>query len=815
MNLIGRGAELAAVERLLDRAVAGAGGYLVVTGPPGAGRSALAEAAARSARARGIAVVRPTGTGADGSPLWDRLLTAGAGPGGPRTGTDRNPVPAGAHDGFTAGPQAPPAARTRDPDPEDVDRVARAAAAGGPRLLLLDDIDREGESATAFLARLVPHLGTGQTALLATAADSLGLPHELRLRGLRTSELAELTPGLSADAVHAVWLASAGLPGAAIALSRDLAALDADEDPFVHLALTARSRAAFLDIDAGLVRLLEAAAERPLPPATRARVLARLARELLGDPSAGDRRRDLADEALALARTSGSPGLIAEVLDSRLHALWDPAAAHERLATASEIVALARPAGDAVTERRGLFWRFTALVELGDLRAAEAALTAYARAGELSGDAEAAAVVPARQSMLAAVRGRFDVAAALADVVALRGRQAGLADTDRLVGGLHGSIATLRGDWASVLAPWQALARRMPGHFFEATAARALAECARGVEAGLELERLLPVVLAGSGPRWLGAAADLAVVASRFGEPESAQALYDALLPYSGQLVVWGGANTVTGPVDHYLGLLATRLGSLDDAVTRLDRAAALDQRIGALPWLTHTLAARARALTARNTGQDKARAEEDLERARSTARRLGMTGLPDEPALPAGEWRLAQDEAGWQLDAGPEKVRLPAGRGMGYLRTLLAAPGQEIAALDLVAGGSGLRASGGDPLLDDTARSSYRRRLSRLDDLLDAADRDGDVEQAAAVQRERNALVTELRRASGLGGRPRMPSGEAERARVNATRALGTAVRRIEAAAPLAGAHLRASLRTGRYLRYQPAPGGPTRWRV
>jgi hypothetical protein len=94
-----------------------------------------------------------------------------------------------------------------------------------------------------------------------------------------------------------------------------------------------------------------AATGRPLPPTTRARVLARLARELLGDPSAGARRRELIDEAVTLARIVGSPGTIAEVLDCRLQALWDPAAAHERLTTASEIVEQARRAGDAVVER--------------------------------------------------------------------------------------------------------------------------------------------------------------------------------------------------------------------------------------------------------------------------------------------------------------------------------------------------------------------------------------------------------------------------------------------------------------------------------
>ncbi|MFI7610146.1 AAA family ATPase [Nonomuraea terrae] len=779
MSLIARRRELAAVERLLDRVAAGSGGHLFVTGPAGAGKTALLDAAAELARARAIPVSRM-----DADDL-SRLI-ARDGPSVSRTDPDGQWI---ARDG-------PSVSRT-DPD-------GRSIARDGPRLMLIDDVDRAGPQAAERLADLTSAAGAG---LLAAGSDPLGLTPELRLRGLTEGQLAELVPDLPAGAVHAVWLASGGLPGAALTLADELAGLDPAADPVIHLALSTPSRAAFLDLDAGLVRLLEAAAGRPSPPATRARVLARLARELLGDPSAAARRRELIDDASAAARTAADPGAVAEVLDARLHALWDPAAAQERLTTAAQIVEQARLTGDGEAERRGLFWRFVALAELGELASAEAALTAYSRAGELAGDAEAAVMVLARQSMLATVRGRFDTAAVLAEEVAVRGRRAGLADTERLVGSLRSAIDVMRGDVAAHVGVWQDLARRLPGHFFEATAARALAESGRGVEAGLELERLLPAVLAGSGPRWIGAVADLAIVASGAGEPAAAEALYAALLPYRGRLVVWGGANTIAGPVDDYLGRLAARLGRTGDALSHLDRAVETEERIGALPWLAHTLVARASA-----AGD---RAGDDLARARSIAERLGLAGLLAELAPPPDEWRLTRDGDDWRLDAGPETVRLRDGRGVRYLRTLLAAPGQEIPALDLVAGGPGLRASAGEPVLDAAARAAYRRRVRQLDEQLDGADRAGDAGRAATLQAERTALLAELRRATGLGGRPRVHDAETERARVNATRALWATVQRIEPAAPLAGAHLRASLRTGRFFRYQPAPGGPGRWRL
>ncbi|MEV4539823.1 ATP-binding protein [Asanoa sp. NPDC049518] len=727
MDLVGRRRELAAVGQALDRAARGHGGLVIVTGPAGAGKTALADAAAELARERGVPVSRGAGT-----------------------------------------------------------------AGNGPRLVVVDDPDR----ATADdLTRLASMSGT---VVVATSREPLGVGTELRLGGLPEADLAELVGNLPDGAVHALWLATGGLPGPALGLAADLAG--SSGDAVARLALTTPSRAEFLELDAGLVRLLEEATTRPLPPATRARVLARLARELLGDPTSAVRRQELIAEALALARTAG-PGVLAEVLDARLHALWDPAAARDRLATATEIVTQARAAGDARLELRGLFWTFVARAELGDLAGAETALTAYARAGELAGDSEAPVVVLSRQAMLATVRGRFDTAEDLVALVAEQGRRAGVADTERLVATVGGLLASLRGD-ARDVDTLRGLARRLPGHFFEATLARVLAETGHLAEAELELARTLPAVLAGTGPRWLAAAAELAAVAARAQDQSAAQALYDALLPYAGQLVVWGGANTISGPVDDYLGRLALRLDRPAEAVAHLDRAIELEQRAGTLPWLAYSLAARA-------GGAD------DLARARSIAERLGLRGLLAELEPAPDEWSLLRDGDDWRLHAGSETARLRDGRGVHYLRTLLAAPGQEIPALDLVAGGGGLRVAPGEPVLDDTARAAYRRRVAELDERLAAADRAGDADRAASVEAERTALLAELRRATGLGGRPRTVSDEAERARVNATRALRATIERVAAAAPLAGAHLSASVHTGRLFRYQPTSGGPGRWRL
>ena len=472
----------------------------------------------------------------------------------------------------------------------------------------------------------------------------------------------------------------------------------------VHLALHAPSRAEFLDIDAGLVGLLETAADRATGDLARARVLARLGYELLGDASAGPRRRALVDEALRLARRGGDPRTVAAVLDARLHALWDPAAADDRLAAASEIVELARAAHDADAERRGLFWRFVALMELGQVASAESALAAFARAAETAGDGAAGVMVTSRHAMLAVLRGRFDQTTRLIDEVAAAGRRAGLVDTDRLVEALRGAVTAelgARADGDAAIERLLALSRRLPGHFFEATAARILAELGRTTEAGVELERLLPRLLAGSGPRWLGCRGGPVGGGRRHREHDRRRRAVRRPAAVPGKVGRLGRSqhgDRAGEPLPGAAGAPARPAGGRRRApgpragLGGGDRGAARPRPDPGRP--------RGR-VGARSGEGDLDRADADRRRARSIAERLGMRMLLDSLTPPADEWRLRRDGSDWLLEAGGERARLRDGRGLHYLRALLAAPGRDIAALDLVAGGAGLRASDTGPVLD------------------------------------------------------------------------------------------------------------------
>jgi hypothetical protein len=162
--------------------------------------------------------------------------------------------------------------------------------------------------------------------------------------------------------------------------------------------------------------------------------------------------------------------------------------------------------------------------------------------------------------------------------------------------------------------------------------------------------------------------------------------------------------------------------------------------------------------------------------------------------------------------------------KGLRDLAVLLAVPGREVAATELVAGvaseAGGFEgaaranaALGADPVLDDRARAAYRARLAQLDDELAEADTHQDVARSARLAAERDALIGELAHATGLGGRRRRLGDVTERARTTVTARIRDAIGRIERAHPELARHLRASIVTGARCAYRPAE--TVRWSI
>jgi hypothetical protein len=183
----------------------------------------------------------------------------------------------------------------------------------------------------------------------------------------------------------------------------------------------------------------------------------------------------------------------------------------------------------------------------------------------------------------------------------------------------------------------------------------------------------------------------------------------------------------------------------------------------------------------------------------------------------------LVHDRDGWIVRSEGMRVRLQATKGLRYLAELVGAPGVERHVLDLVDRVEGVDRDGPDrhrlgdagDVLDATARRAYRQRVEQHRHEIEDALEVGDDDRAAALQEECDELVRQLAAAFGLSGRSRPSGSITERARLNVTRSLRTAISRISSDLPEAGEVLDRRVRTGLYCAFEPEREDPVSWVV
>jgi hypothetical protein len=279
---------------------------------------------------------------------------------------------------------------------------------------------------------------------------------------------------------------------------------------------------------------------------------------------------------------------------------------------------------------------------------------------------------------------------------------------------------------------------------------------------------------------------------------------------------------------------LAALDGDTTAALRHYRAAMGCHRRLGARPMLARTLHEYGLLLGRPSAAQDPDGASAALAEARAIATDCGMTKLAAAPGPPPASGRglsLNREDDYWLIGYAGQRARVPDSLGLRYLDLLIRNPGRELAALELVqltaatgaaaSGGAGpgagfaghadglrdLSAAPADEVLDQQARAAYTERLTGLEEELAEAEQWHDTERASRLRAERDFLVRELAAATGLGGRPRRLGSEAERARLNVTRAIRTAILRIRDRAPDAAAHLDDTVRTGTRCCYTP-PG-------
>lgn len=585
-------------------------------------------------------------------------------------------------------------------------------------------------------------------------------------------------------------------------------------------------------LDQRQVELLEeAAAALPEDARLRPIVLARLSVALSFVGSA-ERRLDLANAAVAGARRGGDGRPLAAAIAARCDAIAGPDHSAERLGAASEVIALAQRAGDLPLDLLGRRLRVVALFELRDMAALEAEMAAFARSAAALGDPLYTWYVPMWQAMRAYADGRVDEALRLAAAAGELGRSAGSTNAEMLRITLGLFVAIDRRDQAAVAATWGEMIGLAP-EFMGLVAATGLAafmdmHSGRTGRARSELDRsgLGALAAIARDQEWLTSVAQLVAVSVAVGVEPVARRAVEMLTPYAGLGVFEGIAAVDHGVTDRYLALGAAFLGDHDVARRHADNALSLIEGAGRLVQ-AYVRADCARALARSDDRADLARAADLARVAIAEYARIGFDVLADElraftegapgdaasPSEPTGAV-LARDGDTWVFTFDGTSARIRHAKGVADLAVLLARAGREVHVRELE-GAVGLpRSAAAGAALDDRAVAEYRQRLKDVEEALDEADRHADAGRAAVLAVERDALVAELTKAFGLGGRRRSVGPDPdERLRKAVSARVKATIDRLDDLHPHLARHLRRSVRTGFWCAYEPER--PVTWDV
>jgi AAA ATPase domain len=461
--------------------------------------------------------------------------------------------------------------------------------------------------------------------------------------------------------------------------------------------------------------------------------------------------------AVEMARRVGDPGTLATALLTRQLVDIGPGSSRLRLALADEALGLIEGKEQSLAHAARAA-RFHALVELGELRAAEAELDRMARTAERLGEPVRRWQVKVYAAMIALLEGRFDDSTRLA-AEALAVRRSGsdpmafevfvlqmfIARRDTSdPGGLEGSLKWMIANhpntpiWPCVLGVLYADQGRLDEarEVYEGIVADDFAR--------LRVHQNYPVTLA-----WTSR------ICTLVGDTSRAPAIYERLLPFADQNLVLGPSSQASiGSTHRYLGLLSMTLGDLERAAHHFPAAIEMNERMGARAVLACCQHEYARVLEQRNEPGDRTLGRELLQAARASAKLCGLSQLlgwikflgpiepeaaavtgpslraplqaPQEapptaiaetddavanalrplsdaprsgPVSPSGSETRAtfRLEGGvWVIGFSGEIAHMKDAKGAHLLATLLRYPGQEIHVLDLDAGTVGA-AGGGD----------------------------------------------------------------------------------------------------------------------
>ncbi|MGH3737637.1 MAG: ATP-binding protein [Micromonosporaceae bacterium] len=362
----------------------------------------------------------------------------------------------------------------------------------------------------------------------------------------------------------------------------------------------------------------------------RARLLAQLSVDHLmaqyTAPVATARSGELSRAALEMAERLGDPGALRSALHARQMACSGPDGVRERLLLGEKFIGYGHADHDDAAELWGRLWRFDALMQLGDLDAAESGLPPLIAVVDRMQLPLASWHLARCQGAIELARGRFEPARAYGQqslALARRGDHLGgllpsqgyLAMLGMLTGFTDAADSRRLEGWEHVrpLHGLMAMVHWYAGR--EEEARRAYAQT--------------PPLDETPGFLLMPAASGLIELAEVFGDRTMLETGYRELAPYA-ELFCCGGAGVIatTGSAHGPLGVAAAALGRLDEAVRHLRRAIEVNQRAGAPPFVAIARYDLARTLTRRRRPGDRDEAAALATQAAGTASELGMAPL-------------------------------------------------------------------------------------------------------------------------------------------------------------------------------------------
>ncbi len=465
--------------------------------------------------------------------------------------------------------------------------AARAGQQALDRLAPVDAVRLFGDAAEL--------LGTGETAERCRAL--IGLGEAQRLIG---------------DAAHRTTLLEA---------SRIASALGDHELATAAALANNRGRPSlFGQVDEERVAAIERALGLEDDPDRRARLLALQAIELVYEHDHGH-RRELASQALTLAREVANPRTTARVLEDHLYVYWAPDGLERRLAHLDELRASVQAADDPALE----FWAADAelntMVDAGELELAEQAGKRMTMIAERLGEPTMRWAAAFSGAGLALVRGDLGEIERCAKQALHIGSDAGEPDVFMIYAAQIGPVRLMQGRVSDVAALEQTVQAHPLIPAWKAALAWTLCWLGRGDEAAAMVaeaaaDRFEHVPWDTSRKIALGLYADAAAQA---GVTDAAESLYELIEPWGDQ-IVWNGTVTY-GHARMYLGLLAAVLGRDEQADEHLARACAIQEQKGMLMWTARAYLGWAEALAVRG---DAERAREQAARALELSREHG-----------------------------------------------------------------------------------------------------------------------------------------------------------------------------------------------